>query len=270
MTQKILAHAYFFFRRKLVELESTLRVPIALSFSTHLRISKVYSESTGRKPQKFSHVLSFFNFTFFHVFQIRTEKALLRLSFFRSGNDGRKSLLSSGKRFNQNFVFFMLMYDEFLYNQTGINIGSKNIRERKSLFQLQCNNVYIVYISIIYNYIFYFQKSFPISKENLRKIATNAPSTPNGLLYLLGMLQSKEFLLLHRKTETKAKVGDGLKVLVDGKELQEIWRKSSIKDSLDPLWIYCLLVSAKMAADLKLITNINPYSIKLSTIKVRN
>ncbi len=89
MTQKILAHAYFFFRRKLVELESTLRVPTALSFSTHLgihlRISKVYSESTGRKPQKFSHVLSFFNFPFFMFFRLGKKKPCYVYLFFARG-----------------------------------------------------------------------------------------------------------------------------------------------------------------------------------------
>jgi hypothetical protein len=57
-------------------------------------------------------------------------------------------------------------------------------------------------------------------------MATNAPSAPHGLLYLLKMWYSKEFLLLHCKTATKAKVGDGLKFPMDGKESQEIRRKS--------------------------------------------
>ena len=76
----------------------------------NLTIYKASSASTGKKLTKFSHVLSFLILLFFMFFRLEQKKPCYVYLFFRSGNDGRKSLLSSDIRFNKNFVFFMLIF----------------------------------------------------------------------------------------------------------------------------------------------------------------
>jgi hypothetical protein len=54
-------------------------------------------------------------------------------------------------------------------------------------------------------------------------------SARHGLLYLLGELYKTEFLLLHRKSDTKARVGEDLKVLIEEIQLQAIRVSDKLK-----------------------------------------
>ncbi len=72
-----------------------------------------------------------------------------------------------------------------------------------------------------------FLEGLPYHQRSPYGYEKNAPNShTDGLLHLLGLLYSQEYLHLHRKTATKAKVGEDLKVAMDQNELHAIRGKS--------------------------------------------
>ena len=90
----------------------------------------------------------------------------------------------------------------------------------RRLFKIICNSVSL--FTILHN-CFIFRTLSPFPTNILANMASKYPKSARpGLCFLLVMVYTEKFLLLHRKSDTKAKTGEDLKVAVVEKQIASL------------------------------------------------